>query len=153
MIGEIIYSFGKRHKVVFEGRTHEGCIVQGTVPCDERGNALPVERQAKVDDPQQSGSVIQRDPGVRETSREAHAKGKWNGTFSKQQQLILDKIDSSRKSDHTRQELKMITGLEINAVCGRVNELLSDEIGALEETRKRKCLVTGETAMAFRRKR
>ena len=41
----------------------------------------------------------------------------------------------------TRSELSEKTGIRINAVCGRVNELIKD--GYLMEVKKRMCTVTG----------
>ena len=48
------------------------------------------------------------------------------------------------KGPATRLELEKRTGIRINAVCGRVAELL--KAGAAVETRQRKCSVSGETA-------
>ena len=50
--------------------------------------------------------------------------------------------------DYSRQELKQLTGLEINSVCGRVNELL--KAGKLEQGEIRACNVTGRTIRSVR---
>jgi hypothetical protein len=52
--------------------------------------------------------------------------------------------------DYSRQELKRLTGFEINAICGRVNELLKS--GVLEEGEIRSCEVTGRSIRPVRRK-
>lgn len=52
--------------------------------------------------------------------------------------------------DYSRQELKRLTGFEINAICGRVNEML--KTGVLEEGEIRKCEVTGRSIRPVRRK-
>lgn len=84
--------------------------------------------------------------GVRETSRDAYHRASAYGKLTAQQKLIVDWL-SARIGDATRQEVARGTGIGINAVCGRVNELLAD--GVLRETKKRKCRVTGETANAL----
>ena len=83
--------------------------------------------------------------GVRETSRDAYRKARWSGKLTRQQEQVVAWL-RGRVGDATRQEIARGTGLGINAVCGRVNELLDPEIGALRETGKRKCRATGETA-------
>ena len=65
-----------------------------------------------------------------------------------QQKIVYDHIRASRDADHTRQELVKLTGLPINVVCGRVNELLKP--GLLVETVKRVCRITGETAIGVK---
>jgi len=50
---------------------------------------------------------------------------------------------------YTRQELAVRTGIAINAICGRVAELL--DAGDLEEVGRKTCSVTGERAMELRR--
>ncbi len=84
--------------------------------------------------------------GVRETSIEAHRKLKASGKLTAQQEAVMAWL-RGRIGDATRQEISKGSGIAINAVCGRVNELL--EVGELRETRKRKCRVTGETANAL----
>lgn len=83
--------------------------------------------------------------GVRETSRDAYRKAKWSGKLTRQQEQIVAWF-RGRAGDATRQEIARGTGLGINCVTGRVNELLNPEIGVLREVGKRKCRVTGETA-------
>ena len=86
--------------------------------------------------------------GVRDTSRDAYAKYGATGKLSRQQEIIVAVLRGSRR-DYTRQELAKKTGLGINAVCGRVNELMQEPFCALVEHRRRKCDVTGENVMAL----
>ena len=83
--------------------------------------------------------------GGRETSRSAYRKARFSGKLTRQQEVVVAWL-RGRVGDATRQEIARGTGLGINAVCGRVNELLDPEIGVLRETGKRKCRATGETA-------
>lgn len=84
--------------------------------------------------------------GVRETSLVAYEKIKWNGTMTAQQKIVMDWL-RGRIGDASRSEIEKGTGLKINAVTGRVHELI--ELGALTEApKKRKCRVTGETVNA-----
>lgn len=81
--------------------------------------------------------------GVRGTSRDAYARAKVAGKLTAQQSVIMDWL-AGQSGDRTRQEIARGTGIGINAVAGRVKELLDGE--SLVETRKRTCGVTGETA-------
>lgn len=84
--------------------------------------------------------------GVRETSMMAYEKIKWDGTMTAQQKVVMDWL-RPRIGDATRSEIEKGTGLKINAVTGRVHELIT--LGALVESpKKRKCRVTGETVNA-----
>ena len=86
--------------------------------------------------------------GVRDTSRDAYAKHGATGKLSRQQEIIVAVMRGSKR-DYTRQELAKKTGLGINAVCGRVNELLQEPFFVLVEHRRRKCGITGESVMAL----
>lgn len=89
--------------------------------------------------PIQDRSAAVRPVGVRGTSLEAYRKLKASGKISRQQASVLHAMGAQQL---TRQELAAKSGLAINAVCGRVHELL--ELGVLEELDKRTCTVTGE---------
>lgn len=54
-------------------------------------------------------------------------------------QRVLDAIQPGQ--DYSRTEIARVTGLAINVVCGRVNELI--EAGALEHGPRRPCRVSG----------
>jgi predicted transcriptional regulator len=82
---------------------------------------------------------------VRDTSREAYAVSK--PEFGRQQQEIMNYVRHSTAT-YTRSELALALDLAINAVCGRVNELI--KLGALVELDRRKCKVTGRSAYALR---
>lgn len=97
--------------------------------------------------------------GVRDTSRDAYDAHKASGKVTKQQLRILQAMRDHGAADYTRQEISRLTypkkkgdppAVPINAVCGRVDELLDPIIGLLVETRRRRCGVTGENAMALR---
>lgn len=89
--------------------------------------------------------AVPRAVGVRETSVAAYRKAKWSGKLPAQQQVIVNWL-RGHVGDATRQEIARGTGLGINCVCGRVNEMLDPEVGALREVGKRRCRATGETA-------
>lgn len=69
-----------------------------------------------------------------------------SGRLSTQQQLIMDRIGASNRQhgphNFSLREITRITGLEINAVSGRVNEL--KQIGLLVEDTPRPCRVSGK---------
>ncbi len=81
--------------------------------------------------------------GVRGTSVEAHRKLKASGKLTAQQEAVMAWL-RSRIGDATRQEISRGSGIAINAVCGRVKELM--DAGEIVETGRRRCRVTGETA-------
>lgn len=78
--------------------------------------------------------------GVKETSLEAYSNLKASGRMSGQQLKVYALFDAGR--DYTRQELAKESGLQINAICGRVAELL--ERGSIRVAGKRRCGVTGQ---------
>lgn len=76
-----------------------------------------------------------------ETSLEAYTDLKSNGKSSRQVDLILSKL--SHGQDYTLREIQQLTGLEINSVAGRVNDI--KKLGELEHTTfKRRCSITGK---------
>ena len=76
---------------------------------------------------------------ARQTSVEAYQDISAKGITITQAARILRTV--GERKDMTRREIKDATGIEINAVAGRVNALL--EQGALVECEPRKCSVTG----------
>lgn len=78
---------------------------------------------------------------VRDTSRSAYSELRSTGRLGKQQQTILEKVQAGR--DYSLRELAALTGLEINAISGRVNDL--KKLNLLVEGEKRTCTVTGKT--------
>jgi len=84
---------------------------------------------------------------VAETSIQAYADLKDSGSLSRQQTLILAAVIPGAR--YTRSELADITGLPINAVCGRINELV--KAGRLEDGSPRQCRITKHTAKTVRR--
>jgi len=79
---------------------------------------------------------------VRDTSLEAYWQHIESGAAKTQQDRIYMALRVS--GGITRTELSRGMGIPINAVCGRVNELI--KLGAVRETAKRKCRVTGSNA-------
>ena len=73
------------------------------------------------------------------TSINAYTDIKNDGTTATQKNIILDALDDAAKPLSAR-EIKELTGLEINAVSGRINDLKKD--GLLVEAEKRKCSIT-----------
>lgn len=86
--------------------------------------------------------------GVRDTSMAAYRTLEWHGRLTKQQAKVVDFLQANLQRDYTRQELSNVTGLAINAICGRVRELL--DLKVLEETGPRECRITGATANPLR---
>lgn len=83
---------------------------------------------------------------VSDTSIECYHAIRGEGKLGKQQSEVLEAIRKGR--DYSLQEISKLTGLAINAVSGRVNEL--KESGALEQAETRKCSITGRTVRPVR---
>jgi len=86
------------------------------------------------------------------TSIEAYNDINSDGTSATQKNIILDTLDTIAKPLSAR-EVSNITGIEINAVSGRINDLKKD--GLLVEAEKRKCsishrLVTPVTSLSHK---
>lgn len=64
-----------------------------------------------------------------------------SGALGKQQRVVMDEIKA--RGAGTRSELAKRTGITINAIAGRVNELVA--AGLLVEYPQRKCACTGRT--------
>ena len=78
------------------------------------------------------------------TSQIAYSEINEDGTSLNQKEIIMNviKIDShTHSSGLSLREIQKLTGLGINAVSGRVNDLKKE--GLLETTKKRKCTITG----------
>jgi len=81
---------------------------------------------------------------VRDTSRLAYDALDLNaGQFR-----IVAFLRDHHPKAFTRAELARASGIPINAVCGRVNELL--KLGALEELVRRGCTTSGKQAHPVR---
>lgn len=78
---------------------------------------------------------------VRDTSRETYRSMQDSGQVGAQALYILSRISASR--DYSLQEISKITGLPINAVSGRCNDL--KKAGLLIESAKRPCSITNRT--------
>jgi hypothetical protein len=79
---------------------------------------------------------------VVETSIEAFHAIKSDGTLTNRQKQVMAVIRLGR--DYSLQELVMLTGLPVNVISGRVNEL-KGEVGLLEHGPTRKCTLTNRT--------
>ena len=81
----------------------------------------------------------------RTTSRLAYREINENGTLRSQKDIIFRQINMVPEHDKdfgiTLKELARVTGFEINAVAGRVNELKKDDF--IKECEKRRCRITG----------
>jgi hypothetical protein len=86
--------------------------------------------------------------GVRDTSLAAYRGLQQSGELTRQQREIFAFITSGTRSDWTRKEISEACGIPINAVAGRVHELV--EKGKLEELPRRACRITGEQAHPLR---
>ena len=82
---------------------------------------------------------------TRTTSKITYKQIKEDGTTVRQSEYIKSFIYSIPHNDKdfgiTLKEIARQSGLEINAVSGRVNELKKD--GHVEECQKRRCRITG----------
>jgi len=77
---------------------------------------------------------------VTSTSIEAYIEHKDTGKLGKQASAVLERMSPAK--DYSRRELASLTGFDLSAICGRVNELLA--LGMLEELSPRKCSITGK---------
>lgn len=78
---------------------------------------------------------------VRESSIAAYRDLSDSGKIGAQAQTILNHMKAGR--DYSLQELSRLTGIAINAISGRCNDL--KKIGLLVEAACRKCSITGRT--------
>lgn len=83
---------------------------------------------------------------VASTSIAAYHDIKADGTVSRRQAQVMAAMKEGR--DYSLQELVMLTGLAINIVSGRVNELKND--AHLEHGPTRKCSITTRTVHPVR---
>jgi len=79
---------------------------------------------------------------VRATSVQAYHEALADGTLAERQRQILAVMVPGR--DYSLQELVSLTGIPVNVISGRVNELKND-LGRLEHGHTRRCTVTGRT--------
>lgn len=77
---------------------------------------------------------------TRTTSANAYHAMERNGRLFETTQMILDALNNC-PDGMTRREIEQATGLRINQVAGRVNEMLKR--GILKEGERRKCSITG----------
>lgn len=78
---------------------------------------------------------------VRGASLAAYRDMSDTGKLGKQAQTILGAMRAGR--DYSLQELSRLTGIAINAISGRCNDL--KKLGLLVEAAGRKCSITGRT--------
>lgn len=78
---------------------------------------------------------------VREASIDAYRDMSDTGKLGKQAQTILGAMRAGR--DYSLQELSRLTGIAINAISGRCNDM--KKVGLLVEASGRKCSITGRT--------
>ena len=86
---------------------------------------------------------------IRKTSKSAFDHNKRSGISGSQKKELYDLVDrmTSRRSGWgvTLKELSRESGLEINAVSGRINDLKKE--GLISECSKRKCSITNRTVV------
>lgn len=80
---------------------------------------------------------------MKQTSIDSYLVLRGKGTDLNQKGIIVSRLRRCFVP-LTRTEISDKTGLTINAVCGRVNELIND--GWLAELPRRKCTITGSEA-------
>lgn len=82
-----------------------------------------------------------------DTSLDAYSELKSSGKCGRQVDFILSKLEHGR--DYTLREIQQLTGLEINAVSGRVND--SKKLGLLvHSANKRQCSITRKLVQPVR---
>lgn len=113
-----------------------------------------VEQKASAPVDLFDGPAPKREPerkatAVRETSLIAYRALSFSGKLGEQQKKVIDLFLANPSTTYTRQEIVEKTGLTINAVCGRVNELLSEPLALLREIGRRECSVTKNTVNAI----
>ncbi|MDR3381760.1 hypothetical protein [Cupriavidus basilensis] len=86
---------------------------------------------------------------VADTSIRAYHQAKKDGALSRQKRQIMAAIGPSPR-DYSLQEIGKETGLPINVVSARVNEL-REEDGELERGPSRRCTITRKTIRPVRR--
>lgn len=80
---------------------------------------------------------------MKDTSLDAYIGLNKSGKAVTQRAKIY-KYLKGRKRGMTRQEISIATGIAINAVCGRVNELIKANV--ISELDRRACGITGSQA-------
>lgn len=83
---------------------------------------------------------------VADTSIQAYHSMRGDGSLTRQQAAVMARIKFG--SDYSLQELVKLTGLPINVISGRVNELKAE--GRLIHSETRKCAITGRTVHPVR---
>ena len=74
-----------------------------------------------------------------------------SGRLSAQQRQIMVCLHGGHQADWSLREIQKLTGLDINVVSGRVNELKnSSPFPYLVESQQRKCCITGRTVTPVR---
>lgn len=86
---------------------------------------------------------------VADTSIRAYRQAKKAGELEPRQRQILA-VMAPYPADYSLQELKKLTGLEVNVLSARVNEL-REELCKVERGPARACKVTGKTIRPHRR--
>lgn len=81
---------------------------------------------------------------IRDTSLMAYQTAR----ITEGQRKVLDFMLKHPRVDFTRNELAQLSGLPIQSVCGRVNELIA--VGLLEERVRRGCRFSGKQAHPLR---
>ena len=86
---------------------------------------------------------------IRKTSKAAYEHNRESGITGSQKKALhslVDKMTNGRRGRGvTLKELSRESGLEINAVSGRINDLKKE--GMIAECNKRKCTITNRTVI------
>lgn len=85
---------------------------------------------------------------VADTSIRAYRQAKKEGTLNTGHRKVLAAM-SPYPADYSLQELVALTGLQVNVVSGRINEL-REKHGKVERGEPRACKVTGKTIRPHR---
>tara|TARA_R110002110_G_scaffold301455_1_gene515492 strand:+ start:614 stop:892 length:279 start_codon:yes stop_codon:yes gene_type:complete len=86
---------------------------------------------------------------MQETSKKAYREINQEGVVTNQKQVILDCVrENNRGFGMSLKEISRSTGIEINAVSGRVNTLKKENMLAIHS--KRKCSISMRTINAVK---
>lgn len=141
-------------KLESEPKKYEPIEFRVEMPKPKAAEPKRVEPKASAPVDLFDGPAPKREPerkatAVRETSLIAYRALSFSGKLGEQQKKVIDLFLANPSTTYTRQEIVEKTGLTINAVCGRVNELLSEPLALLREIGRRECSVTKNTVNAI----
>lgn len=125
---------------------------------DEKFERIMLARASAPQEPDpQAATQVERQPkelpvraGVRDASMEAYRHLTASGKLTAQQRRVYELFCSNPERRWTRSEIAEAIKMRINSCTGRVNEMLAEPLGVLEECGRRRCTITGENVNELR---